>query len=137
MGKSKKDFKLDYAEIRIQKKENFQLFILKVLGTLLDPLNLPKLLIESMRNTRFFLEDKYQEQRGKLQHFFDMYIPIDFERLTDRVLGSVKDYVNKILAKTNQIELDLENIRQFISNLYPIRKTVHEHRHVLDILKDL
>jgi len=137
MGNIKKEFKTDYKEIRIQKKESFQLFILKVLGALLDPLNLPKLLIESIRNTRFFLEDKYVEERTKLQHFFDKYVPIDFDRLTDRVVGSVKDYVNKILKKTDQIELDLEKVRQFISNLYPIRKTVHEHRHVLDILKDL
>ncbi len=137
MGNLKKEFKLNYEEIRIQKKEPFQLFILKILGTLLDPLNLPNLLFESLRNTRFFLEDKYQEQRLKLQHFFDRYVPIDFDRLTDHVLGSIKDNVNKILQTTHKIELDLENIRQFISHFYPIRRTVHEHRDVLEILKDL
>ena len=138
MGNLKKDFKVKYEEIRIQKKEPFQFFILKVVGALLDPLNLPKLLVESIRNTRFFLEDKYVEERTKLQHFFDKYVPIDFERLSDSVLGSIRDSVNKILSKTtNQIELDIDKIRQFIGKLYPIRRTVHEHRHVIESLKDL
>ncbi|MHA1784131.1 MAG: hypothetical protein ACTSVY_15200 [Candidatus Helarchaeota archaeon] len=136
MGKKKLDFKLDFNEIRIKIRDPVQVRILRIFGNILDPLNLYYLLIEAIRNTRFFLEDKYQEEREKLQHFFDLFVPAEFDLITERVLIRIKNLIDKIFQKYNKIEMDIEKIYEFLKKLYPIRSAISEHRQLLDILKD-
>ena len=133
MGNKKLDFRMDFEEVKIKP---FEVRILKTMGSLLDPFNIPSLIMESIRNTRFWLEDKYQAEREKLQHAFNIFVPIEFDHLTNRVLERVKGFMDKVLDRYHKIELDLEIISGFIKNLYPIRSAISENRHVLDVLKD-
>ena len=133
MGNKKIDFRFNYEEIKIKPTE---VRILKIMGSLLDPFNLPSLIMEAIRNTRFWIEDKYEMEREKLQHAFNLFVPIEFDQLTDHILVRIKLFIDKVLDRYHRIELDLENISQFIKNLYPIRSIISENRHVLDILKD-
>ncbi|NHI91451.1 MAG: hypothetical protein EAX96_03040 [Candidatus Lokiarchaeota archaeon] len=136
MGNKKIEFKLDYEEIKITLRDPFHVRILKTLGNLLDPFNIPNLVFEAIRNTKFFLEDKYQEEREKLQHVFNLFVPMEFDHVTERVLVRTKNFIDKIMEKSNKMELDLEKISHFIKNLYPIRTAISEHQNVLDVLKD-
>ena len=133
MGIKKIDYKTNFDEIEIKP---FEVRILKIMGSLLDPFNIPSLIMEAIRNTRFWLEDKYEAEREKLQYVFNLIVPIEFDHITERVLVRIKGFIDKVLERYHKIELDLEKISNFIKNLYPIRSAISENRHVLDILKD-
>lgn len=143
MGNKKIEIRVDYEEIKIKTKAfdeikiiPFEGKILKTFWSLLDPFNLPSLITKAIRDTRFFLEDKYEAEREKLQHAFNLFVPIEFDHLTDRVLVRTKGFIDKVMNHYHRIELDLESISQFIKKLYPIRTIISENRHVLDVLKD-
>lgn len=111
--------------------------ILRTLARLLDPLNYVRAMLNAITNDEFYLDDKFEEQRENLRHFFDMILPIKIEEITDNLYLRIVKTMNYLFRKPFEIEIDLDGVKRIIIKLYPNRKIIRDHRLVLDTLADL
>ncbi|MHA1144584.1 MAG: hypothetical protein ACTSRW_07600 [Candidatus Helarchaeota archaeon] len=126
--------KRKYEKIRISPEHRS---IIRTFISLIDPLNLPRLIINAMTSDRFFFDESFFEQRERLRHFFDMFVPIKFEEISDAIYLRLVKILNHLFNKSYELEIDVDGVKRLIIKLYPNRKIIQEHRLILDTLADM
>ena len=123
-----------YKKVRVRQDHNS---ILRTFIHLIDPLNLPRLFFEAMTSERFYLDEALDDQRERLRHFLDNFIPLRFEELSDTLYLRLVKLLNSLFRKNYEIEIDIDGVKRIIIKLYPNRKIIHDHKLVLDTLADM
>ncbi|MHC1592206.1 MAG: hypothetical protein ACXQS8_08970 [Candidatus Helarchaeales archaeon] len=126
--------KKQYEKIQIKPEHRT---IIRTFIRLIDPLNLPRLIFDAMTSDRFFLDEAFYEHRERLRHFFDNFVPVKFEEISDAIYLRLVKILNHLFGKSYEFEIDVDGVKRLIIKLYPNRKIIQDHKLVLDTLAEL
>ncbi len=106
---------------------------LKILK-IFDPLGITDI-VQYIRNEKFLIEERFKYSRERLKQFIDSVMNFfDLDFFSDKLFIYVQKILNRFLAKSYKIELDIGGVKKIVFELYPIRKLLNEHRNVIDVL---